>query len=156
MSATVSFIFRIVVGGIFLIAGLAKISDPVRFLLTLREFQLFPEMIIRFLAVYLPWLEFILGLFIILGILYRTSALFLAFLNAVFTLAILSVIIRGMEIDCGCFGLFADILKLPDSADIKAVIRNLLFISICLYIFFIKETVFSLENYVNSAYREKT
>lgn len=148
MVATISFIFRIIVGGIFLLAGLAKISDPVRFLLTLREFQLFPEVIIRFLAVYLPWLEFILGLFILLGILYRTSSLMLAFLNAVFTLAILSVIIRGIDIDCGCFGLLADILKIPDSADIKAVIRNLLFIGMCLYIFFVKDTVISIENYV--------
>jgi len=148
MAATISFIFRIIVGGIFLLAGLAKISDPVRFLLTLREFQLFPEVIIRFLAVYLPWLEFILGLFIMLGILYRTSSLMLAFLNAVFTLAILSVIIRGIDIDCGCFGLLADILKIPDSADIKAVIRNLLFIGMCLYIFFVKDTVISIENYV--------
>jgi len=148
MAATISFIFRIIVGGIFLLAGLAKISDPVRFLLTLREFQLFPEVIIRFLAVYLPWLEFILGLFIILGILYRTSSLMLAFLNAVFTLAILSVIIRGIDIDCGCFGLLADILKLPDMADMKAVIRNLLFIGMCLYIFFVKDTVISIENYV--------
>jgi len=148
MAATISFIFRIIVGGIFLLAGLAKISDPVRFLLTLREFQLFPEVIIRFLAVYLPWLEFILGLFILLGILYRTSSLMLAFLNAVFTLAILSVIIRGIDIDCGCFGLLADILKIPDSADIKAVIRNLLFIGMCLYIFFVKDTVISIENYV--------
>ncbi|MBM4141132.1 MAG: DoxX family membrane protein [Nitrospira sp.] len=148
MAATISFIFRIIVGGIFLLAGLAKISDPVRFLLTLREFQLFPEVIIRFLAVYLPWLEFILGLFIILGILCWTSSLMLACLNAVFTLAILSVIIRGIDIDCGCFGLLADILKIPDSADIKAVIRNLLFIGMCLYIFFVKDTVISIENYV--------
>ena len=62
MAARLSFIFRIIIGGIFLIAGLAKISDPVRVILTLREFKLFPEMIIPFTAVYLPWLEFIIGL----------------------------------------------------------------------------------------------
>ncbi|MBU4320052.1 MAG: MauE/DoxX family redox-associated membrane protein [Thermodesulfovibrionales bacterium] len=147
MAATVSFIFRILIGGVFLIAGLAKISDPVRFLFTLREFQLVPGMIERFLAVYLPWLEFILGLFIILGLLHRTSSLILACLNTVFTLAILSVIIRGIEVDCGCFGLLADILKLPDMADMKAVIRNIIFIGMCLYIFFAKRTLLSLDNY---------
>lgn len=148
MTAAMSLLFRILVGGIFLIAGMAKISDPARFLLTLREFQLVPGMIERFLAVYLPWLEFILGLFIILGILHRTSALFLAFLNGVFTLAILSVIIRGMKIDCGCFGLLADILKLPDMADYKAVIRNLIFIAMNVSIFKAKKTVFSIEHYL--------
>ena len=147
MSAAISFIFRIIVGGIFLLAGLAKISDPVRFLLTLREFQLFPEVLVRFLTVYLPWLEFVLGLFLILGILYRPSSLILACLNIVFTLAILSVIIRGIEVDCGCFGLLADILKLPDMADYKAVIRNLIFIAMNVSIFKAKKTVFSIENY---------
>ena len=147
MAGSISLIFRILIGWIFLLAGLAKISDPVRFLLTLREFQLVPGMIERFLAVYLPWLEFILGLFIILGILHRTSALFLGFLNGVFTLAILSVIIRGIEVDCGCFGLLADILKLPDMADYKAVIRNLIFIAMNVSIFKAKKTMFSIENY---------
>lgn len=147
-----SLLFRIILGIIFTVAGLAKISDTARFLLTLREFQLFPEAIIRFLAVYLPWLEFVLGLFLILGLLYRTSALMLAFLNATFTLAILSVILRGLEIDCGCFGLLADMLKLPDMADAKAVIRNVLFIGMCLYVFKAKTSLFSLESYIKKPF----
>lgn len=148
MSAAISFIFRIIIGGIFLVSGLAKISDPIRLLFTLRDFKLFPEIIVPFTAIYLPWLEFILGLLIIVGLLYRTSSLMLAFLNFAFMLAILSVIIRGIEVDCGCFGLLADMLKIPDMADMKAVIRNMLFIGINIYIFKTKETLFSLENYL--------
>lgn len=72
----------------------------------------------------------------------------LAFLNIVFAITILSVIIRGIEIDCGCFGLFADILKIPDSADMKAIFRNVIFTGVCLYIFWSKKTVISLENYI--------
>jgi uncharacterized membrane protein YphA (DoxX/SURF4 family) len=145
----VSFIFRIISGVIFLSAGLAKISDPVRFLLTLREFRLFPEMLVPFLILYLPWLEFVLGLFVLLGLLYRTGSLLLALLNLVFTGAILSVILRGMEVDCGCFGMLADVLNIPDLADMRAVLRNAIFIGMCLYIFFVKKTVISLEGYLN-------
>lgn len=148
MTAIVSFVIRILMGGIFLIAGLAKIADPVRFMLTLREFDLFPRVIIPFLAVYLPWLELLLGLSLVLGLLYRTSALILAFLNFLFMLAILSVISRGIVVDCGCFGLLGDALKLPDMADWKAVIRNLLFTGMCVYIFRVKQTVLSLESYI--------
>ncbi len=144
----ISFILRIIVGGIFLISGLAKISDPVRFVLTLREFDIFPEIIVPFTAIYMPWLEFIIGLCIILGILHRASSFMLACLIFIFTIAIISVIIRGMEIDCGCFGLLADILKIPDMADMKAVIRNMLFIGMSLYIFKTQKTLFSLENYL--------
>ncbi|MFA4827605.1 MAG: MauE/DoxX family redox-associated membrane protein [Thermodesulfovibrionales bacterium] len=148
MRGRLSFIFRIIVGGIFLISGLAKISDPIRFILTLREFRLFPEIIIPFTAIYLPWLEFILGLLVLSGLLYRTSSLMLACLNFVFMLAILSVIVRGIDVDCGCFGLLADMLKIPDMADMKAVLRNLLFIGMSIYIFRAKRTIFSLENYL--------
>ncbi len=149
MAKIISFIFRIVLGVIFLFAGLAKISDPVRFIITIREFRLFPETIVPFTAVFLPWLEFLLGLFLILGLFYRSSSLLLAFVNMIFTFAILSVIVRGFEISCGCFGLFADIMKLPDRADLTAIIRNIIFISMCLYIFFVKTTVISVENYIN-------
>jgi putative oxidoreductase len=147
-SGKISFVFRLILGTIFLIAGLAKIADPVRFLLTLRAFELLPQTADRFFAVYLPWLEFVLGLFLILGILHRTSSLLLAGVNLIFTSAILSVMIRGKVIDCGCFGLLADVLKLPDSADIKAVIRDVLFIGMCLYIFRTEKTAISLEGYI--------
>ena len=148
MAAAFSLLFRILLGLIFLFAGIAKISDPVRFIFTLRQFNLFSEAVIPFMALYLPWLEFILGLFLILGLLYRASAFLLACLNTMFAIAILTVVVRGMEIDCGCFGMFADILKIPDSADIKAVIRNVIFIGISVYIFIVKKTLFSLENYL--------
>lgn len=144
----ISFIFRIIIGSIFLVSGLAKISDPVLFMLALREFQLFPEIIVPLTAIYLPWLEFILGLFVTTGLLYRTSSFILACLNFAFMIAILSVIIRGIEIDCGCFGLLADMLKVPDAADMKTVARNLLFTGMSLYIFRAKKTVFSLESYI--------
>lgn len=147
MAAVLSLLFRILLGLIFLFAGLAKISDPVRFMLTLREFGLFPETVIPFLTIYLPWLEFVLGFFLMIGLLYRPSALLLACLNTLFGIAILTVIVRGMEIDCGCFGLLADILKIPDMADMKAVVRNLFFIVMCLYIFFAKRTLLSLDDY---------
>lgn len=146
--AILSFICRIIVGSIFLISGLAKISDPVRFIFTLREFRLFPEFIVPFTAIYLPWLEFILGLLIIIGLMHRTASLLLAFLNSMFTLAILSVIIRGIDVDCGCFGMLADMLKISDMADMKAVIRNLLFIVMCFYIFKSQGTALSIENYL--------
>jgi uncharacterized membrane protein YphA (DoxX/SURF4 family) len=151
MHAKLSFAFRIALGGIFLTAGLAKISDPVQFLQTLREFDFFPEFCIRFIAVYIPWLEFVLGFFMLLGLLYRTSALLLTAINILFILAILSVLIRGMEIDCGCFGLMADVLKLPDSADMKAVIRNTIFVLMGLYLCRSEATIFSLEEYLRKS-----
>ena len=139
---------RLIVGGIFLISGLAKIADPVRFLLTLREFQLLPGALESFLAVYLPWLEFLLGLCIVVGILHRTASLMIAGLNGAFIIAIVSVMARGIEVDCGCFGLLADALHLPDMADGKAIVRNLVLMAMCLHIFRSEATGWTMERYL--------
>jgi uncharacterized membrane protein YphA (DoxX/SURF4 family) len=149
----ISLFLRLSIGGIFLISGLAKIADPVRFLLTLREFRLLPNALESFLAIYLPWLEFLLGLSVLLGVLHRTSALMIAGLNAVFIIAIGSVIARGIEVDCGCFGLLADVLHLPDMADWKAVVRDLVFMVMCVHLFRYKSDAWTLEGYLKRAKR---
>jgi putative oxidoreductase len=149
IASRLAMLSRLVLGAIFLISGLAKIADPVRFLLTLREFRLLPGMLESFLAVYLPWLEFLLGLCMVVGILHRTSALLLAGLNGIFILAIGSVMARGIEVDCGCFGLLADMLHLPDMADGKAIARDVVFIGMCLYVVRSGSSGWTLEGYIN-------
>jgi putative oxidoreductase len=139
---------RLIMGGVFLTAGLAKIGDPIRFFSTLLHFQLFPPTIIPFLAVYIPWLELLLGLSLVFGILHRTSGMLLALLNVLFALAILSLVLRGIEVDCGCFGLLADMLQLPDTADMKTVVRDIIFAFLSLCIFLGEHTVLSLEDYL--------
>jgi uncharacterized membrane protein YphA (DoxX/SURF4 family) len=150
-------LFRFIVGGIFLVSGLAKLADPVRFLLTLREFQLLPGMLESFLVVYLPWLEFLLGLCVVLGVLHRTSALLIAGLNGFFIVAIGSVMARGIVVDCGCFGLLADVLHLPDLADGKAIVRNLVLMGMCLHIFRSQALTWTMEEYIISSHdRERS
>lgn len=144
----VSFFFRIFMGGIFTLAGLAKIADPISFYSTLMGFRILPDFLLNFMAVYLPWLELLLGLSVLLGILYTTGALMIAAINTIFALAIISVILRGIDIDCGCFGLFSDLLHIPDKADGTAVVRNLIFTGMSYYIFHVKASAISLEKYL--------
>jgi len=145
MNSVLLFIVRVVLGGLFLISGIAKVLDPIRFLFTLRDFRLFPGSIEPWLALFLPWFEVVLGLLLVLGLFLRTCSLLLGILNAAFMAAILSVMVRGIEIDCGCFGLLADILHLPDMADYKAVVRNLVFIGMCAYLYRAGGTFLSLD-----------
>jgi uncharacterized membrane protein YphA (DoxX/SURF4 family) len=114
----------------------------------MRGFRIFPDLLERFFAVYIPWLELILGLCLLAGFLYRAAALLFALLISGFTVAILSVMARGIEIDCGCFGLLADYLHLPDAANSKAVIRNIVFLAMAHFIFYAKNTRFSLDEFM--------
>lgn len=58
-------------------------------------------------------LEFLLGQCVVLGVLHRTSAFLIAGLNGLFMVALGSVMARGIVVDCGSFGLLADVLHLP-------------------------------------------
>ena len=145
MNSAFTIMVRIVLGGLFLISGIAKILDPIRFLFTLRAFRLLPGIFEPFLALFLPWFEVVLGLFILLGLFLRTASLMLGCLNFLFMMAIVSVMLRGFEIDCGCFGLIADILPLPDMADYRAVVRNLILIGMSAYLYRSQGTLFSVD-----------
>ncbi|MFQ5722537.1 MAG: MauE/DoxX family redox-associated membrane protein, partial [Candidatus Aminicenantales bacterium] len=83
-----------------------------------------------FLALILPWLEVICGFCLIAGILREASALLLSLLLVAFLILITSTIIRGIDIDCGCFG------SLSRKVDFKLIITDLFLLFMSLTIFF--------------------
>lgn len=143
-----SLAIRAALGGIFLLSGLAKIADPVAFLFSVRQFSLLPGPLEAWIALVVPWLEFLLGLLLLAGLLHRTAALMIAALNLFFAGAILSVVARGIEVDCGCFGLLARVLPLPDQADLTAVLRNLAFAGGGIFLYRQERSPLTLEGYI--------
>ena len=55
-------------------------------------------------ALFLPWLELILGLGILLPAIRRTSAALIGLLLFIFIVLHTSAWVRGLDISCGCFG----------------------------------------------------
>jgi putative oxidoreductase len=102
-----SFLWRIVglgVGGIFVYAGVMKIFDPVGFANDIDNYKILPWPLTVRLAFYLPWLEILCGLAVILGLLYRGGLLILTMLISIFIVASIIAKARGLDITCGCFG----------------------------------------------------
>jgi uncharacterized membrane protein YphA (DoxX/SURF4 family) len=95
---------RFLAGGAFLIAAFGKIIEPKNLMLSMKSFELVPEFIIPFTAFTLPWMELVVGLLLFYGLLTRGAAIWATILYSIFTIAIISVIVRGMPVDCGCFG----------------------------------------------------
>ena len=101
--ATISIIFRLIIGSVFIYAAIDKILDPYTFAADIRNYQILPDMFSNMLALILPWIELYCGLFLILGFYIRTSALLIAAMLVVFIFAISLAMIRGLNIDCGCY-----------------------------------------------------
>jgi hypothetical protein len=66
-------------------------------------YHLVPGSLINGIALVLPWVELICGITLILGFWYRGSALLINLMLWVFVAALVSTILRGIDIDCGCF-----------------------------------------------------
>lgn len=95
---------RLVLGGLFLYAGLLKAADVTAFARTVAAYQLLPYALNYLVAATLPYVEILAGLLLVLGRNVRGAALLLALLTVVFIGALCSVLWRGLTIDCGCFG----------------------------------------------------
>ena len=94
----------LVVGGIFLYAGISKALDPVQFANDIENFHIVPWTVGVRLAFYLPWLEIICGAALILRRFYAGALTVFLVLTLVFFGAIISARARGLDIKCGCFG----------------------------------------------------
>jgi uncharacterized membrane protein YphA (DoxX/SURF4 family) len=95
---------RVVVGGVWLVAGALKLPDPTESVRAVRNYQLLPEAIVPFIGHSLPVLEVIIGLCLLLGLLVRPAAVVSAVLMLAFVVGIASAWARGLSIECGCFG----------------------------------------------------
>lgn len=104
-SSILSAIFRWILGLVFIYAGIHKIADPAAFSEAIYNYKLFPEILINPLAVWLPWLELLAGLSLIIGIWIKGGALILSALSFAFAVAVGTALFRGLDISCGCFSL---------------------------------------------------
>jgi len=91
-------------GGLFLYAGAIKISDPGILLADIEGYRLLPYELAWGAALFLPPFEIFCGLALFLPGWRRSAAVLLSVLMAAFTIALLSAWVRGLDIQCGCFG----------------------------------------------------
>jgi len=94
---------RLLLGGLFLYAGLPKIFDTMGFASSIYNYKLFPSPIIGLTAAFIPWVEVLAGLALVLGVKVRGASLLISLLLVVFVSLTAISAMRGLDIDCGCF-----------------------------------------------------
>lgn len=94
---------RLILGLVFLYAGVPKVVDPVGFAAHVAAYRVLPYFAVYVVAAVLPWLETICGGLLVVGIRVRAAATLLLLLDLAFMALLASAIVRGLDIDCGCF-----------------------------------------------------
>jgi uncharacterized membrane protein YphA (DoxX/SURF4 family) len=95
---------RLVLAGVWLTAGAAKVGDLAASGRAVAAYRLLPVDAARVVGAALPFVELALGVLLLVGAATRLAAGVAAALLVVFTAGIASVWARGLSIDCGCFG----------------------------------------------------
>lgn len=123
-------ISRLILGFIFVYAGAEKIADPEGFAVSISNYRMVPVPLINLFAVGLPWLEVVTGFLLIFGVSIKENSFIIGSLLVIFTLMVLIAVLRGLDIDCGCFGT-GDAQKVG----LQKIVENIFLILISLNLF---------------------
>ncbi len=122
-------VIRLVLGGVFVWSGILKILDPLQFAQDVSNYQTFPQDLAFAVALVLPWIELLCGVFLILGVFRLGSTALVSLLLLAFLTLIASTLIRGIDVECGCFGSFSR------KVDFKLILTDLVLLSLSLKLF---------------------
>jgi thiol-disulfide isomerase/thioredoxin/uncharacterized membrane protein YphA (DoxX/SURF4 family) len=95
---------RLILGGLFLYAGIQKALDLQDAVLAVHGYALAPGFLVHPVALGLTLLEITLGVLLVLGLFTRFAAGGAAILSALFLGVLIQAMVRGLDISCGCFG----------------------------------------------------
>ena len=94
----------LVLGVVLLVAGGLKVTSLAASARAVRAFQILPYDLAGYVGYVLPVVEILVGLLLVAGLFTRVSAAVGGPLLMVFMIGIASAWVRGLNIDCGCFG----------------------------------------------------
>lgn len=101
-------ISRLVIGIMLIYAAVGKIKNPFNFSLLISGYEIVDLGVSKLTAIALPWIELTTGIFLVLGWWLRAASFIATGLFLIFIIVIGLALIRGLEIECGCFGLLGE------------------------------------------------
>ena len=138
---------RLVVGGLWIWAGVIKLPDPESSVTAVRAYQLLPLGLADVVGRVLPTLEVVVGVCLVLGLVTRVSGAISALMQIAFIVGIISVWSRGIAISCGCFG---DGGPDPDAFDKYPweVARDAGLLLLSLFLVWLRHTPYAVDNLI--------
>jgi len=106
MSRTVAVVYhvaRLALGLTFLYAGLIKSEDVAAFAGQVANYKILPYSWNFVVAATVPYVEMIAGFLLVINRRIRPAALVCGAMLIIFMILLGSVLVRGLDIDCGCF-----------------------------------------------------
>lgn len=135
LTVTLVWIFRILVGGTFIMSGLTKMIDLYGVVYKIEQYlavwnMMQPRALVLGLAICLSGVEFILGFLLLLGCYKRSAVYLLTLIMAGMLVLSAYIAIADPVDDCGCFG---DFLVISNTA---TFLKNIVLVGLLIYLCF--------------------
>jgi uncharacterized membrane protein YphA (DoxX/SURF4 family) len=123
---------RMILGLVFIYASYDKLFHPKAFADIIYHYQILPGRLINITAIVLPWLELLMGIFLIIGFWMPGAVIWCNFLLVIYIGALSFNLVRGLDIDCGCFSTAGG-----KSIGIETILRDVVLLVLSIYLFVI-------------------
>jgi uncharacterized membrane protein YphA (DoxX/SURF4 family) len=139
---------RVALAAILGYAGLIKIGDTGAAVRAVRAYEILPEgWPLQIWAFGQPFLELALALLLLVGLASRLAAIAASVLLVIFIAGIVSVWVRGLSIDCGCFGGGGAVD--PSQTDYpRKIAEDVGFLALALWIAVFPRSAYSVDGYL--------
>jgi uncharacterized membrane protein YphA (DoxX/SURF4 family) len=133
---------------VFAIAGWSKVTDLTGSGRAVNAYQLMPFSLAKVVGAGLPFVELALALLLLVGLATRFAAAVASLLLAVYIVAITSVWVRGLSIDCGCFGVGGNLPPGQHPNYFWDIARDVGLLAVAVFLLLSPRTALSVDNYV--------
>jgi len=99
----INFALRLAVGITFVYAAVDKIIHPDQFARIIYNYHQVPGQLINIFALFLPWVELITGVLVIVGYWEKAATVMIGGMLVMFIIALSMALVKGVNIECGCF-----------------------------------------------------
>ena len=95
---------RWILGLVFVYAGTMKLMEPADFAASLQTFRFVPVWLMKFAVIVFPVFELLVGILLCLRMRLREALFAVNGMCLLFLAVLVTALVRGEPVDCGCFG----------------------------------------------------
>lgn len=115
---------RLILAFLFILSALEKFKSLENFALNVDAYQIFSTSLVNLITLIIPWLELFIGFGLLFKFKLKANLILYLFLMFSFTTMIFIAMIKGLDIECGCFG------ESSTKVGIYKLIENLIIVSL--------------------------
>ena len=146
----ISLLVRLGLAGIFLVAGLLKITDLEANARAVVAYELLPNDVAVTVGRVQPFFEIALGLLLLIGLATRVAAWISAVVLVIFISGIVSAWARGLNIDCGCFSKGGNLAPGETPNYLPSIAWDVLYLAMAIFLILYPISRFSLDGWISN------